>query len=308
MAEQNYQTYRTQRLSDMGDSREAAPEDSPVDEPVAETQDPPPATEAQTEATNEDEAKEEEPQSRRNDRVEKRFRRLSGQLRDKDTQIAELKGQVDTLTKLVQPKQDDSPQTSDTSGRPSRGNFDDDDDYFEALADWKASERVAAALSRRDQEERERQEAEKASGVSETYAGRLQEARTRYDDYDEVVESSDLIISDDVTGAILESEQGPDIVYYLAQNPEEGKRLNGLSAVKLGKELGKIEAKVAWVPDDDGDGNEEEPDTPPQRQQRQRSRPISPISSGGSTDTQPQDTEKLSYRDYRARRLAGKVR
>lgn len=303
MSEQDYQDYRNQRLGNIGDEAEQ----QAAETPEADDQDSPPEVEEaiqaedagpQDDVPGDDEP--EEPKPRRNNRTEKRFRQLTERLRDKDAEIADLAGQVKTLTEMMKaPEKQEQP---DADARPQRDSYDDDDAYIEALADWRADKRVKEELSRYEQDSAVRSQEREAQRLSDAYAEKLEAARERHDDYDEVVGESDLIVSADVKQAILESDLGPEVVYYLATNPKDVEHLNGLSSVQLGRAMGRIEASL-----EDKDEKEEEPDPPPRRRRRQP-RPIEPVSGGGNTDTQPTRVDQSSYRDYREKRLAGKVR
>ena len=111
------------------------------------------------------------------------------------------------------------------------------DEYAEVLAERKAEE----LLARREQ-------ARMQSEIIESYHEREEEARNKYDDFEQVAYNSKLPITDAMAQTIQASEVGPDMAYYLGSNPKEADRISRLSPLQQAKELGKIEAKLADNP------------------------------------------------------------
>ena len=111
------------------------------------------------------------------------------------------------------------------------------DDYADALAERKAEE----LLARREQ-------ARAQSEIIESYHEREEEARNKYDDFEQVAYNSKLPITEAMAQTIQSSDVGPDMAYYLGSNPKEADRISRLSPLQQAKELGKIEAKLADNP------------------------------------------------------------
>ena len=72
---------------------------------------------------------------------------------------------------------------------------------------------------------------------------RAQKFAETSEDYDEVV-AGQWLCSQPMAEAIEESEEGPAIAYYLAQNPEISAQLSKLGAVQAGREIDRIERKL----------------------------------------------------------------
>jgi hypothetical protein len=72
-----------------------------------------------------------------------------------------------------------------------------------------------------------------------------QEAARRIPDFVDVVGKADIQITHDMLAALKASAHGPDIVYALAKNPAEAKRIAGLPAAQMFMALGAMEAKAA---------------------------------------------------------------
>ena len=109
--------------------------------------------------------------------------------------------------------------------------------YAEALATRKAEELLA-------QREQQRQQAE----LIESYHEREEEARSKYEDFEQVAYNPNLPVTDVMAQAIQASDIGPEVIYYLGSNPKEASRISRLSPVLQAKEIGKIEVNLATNP------------------------------------------------------------
>lgn len=120
---------------------------------------------------------------------------------------------------------------------PPVDQFESPEAYADALAERKAQELVA------------RREAERAqSEIIEAYHDREEEARNKYDDFEQVAYNPQLRITNVMAETIQSSEVGPDVAYYLGSNPKEADRISKLSPFLQAKEIGRIEAKLVAEP------------------------------------------------------------
>lgn len=120
---------------------------------------------------------------------------------------------------------------------PNPDYFDTAEAYAEALAERKAQEIV-------QQREYQRQQAD----VLEAYHEREEDARAKYDDFEQVAYNPRLPISEAMAQTIQASDIGPEIAYYLGSNPKEADRIFRMPALMQAKEIGKIESKIATNP------------------------------------------------------------
>ena len=152
------------------------------------------------------------------------------------------------------------------------------DEYADALAEKKAEE----LLARREQ-------ARMQSEIIESYHDREEEARNKYDDFEQVAYNPKLPITDAMAQTIQASDIGPDMAYYLGSNPKEAERISRLAPLQQAKELGKIEAKLA--------------DNPPVKKTSSAPAPIAPVtarSSGSSSydTTDPRSVKSMSTSEW----------
>lgn len=162
--------------------------------------------------------------------------------------------------------------------KPTIDQFDDYDQYVEALGEWSAEKTIAKreyAASRKQHEQAQQT-------VRETYSKRVEAAKVKYADWDEVVALSDVAVTNTTLDAILESEQGPDISYFLLTNPAEAARLRGLSQIQQIKEIAKLETKFAGA-------------TAPVKRVTQAPAPINAI---GGSDKGILDMDKLEGEEW----------
>jgi hypothetical protein len=116
-------------------------------------------------------------------------------------------------------------------------NFADAQAYADALAERKAQELLAQREA-----EAERQ------ATLEAYHDREEEARGKYDDFEQVAYNPKLPVTETMAQTIQASEIGPDVIYYLGSNPKEAERIARLNPLLQAREIGKIEAKLASNP------------------------------------------------------------
>lgn len=184
--------------------------------------------------------------------------------------------------------------------RPERAQFINDEEHLKAVEDW------ASDKALREQERKEVQERAEKSWLE-----RVVKARAEIPDYDTVIaKNADLKVSDNVRDAIFDSDVGPKILHYLAENREF---TTELAKMKLGpalKEIVKLEAKF------EAQAPKETPKlTVVAASETIRApEPISPLKSGsgGGVDSPVVDsagniTRQLTAREYRELRKAGKI-
>ena len=120
---------------------------------------------------------------------------------------------------------------------PPIENFESPDAYAEALAVRKAEEMIA----QRDYQKQQ-------TAVNEAYHDREEEARAKYDDFEQVAYNPQLRVTDAMAETIKASDMGPDLAYWLGSNPKEADRISRLSPLLQAREIGKIEAKLGSSP------------------------------------------------------------
>jgi hypothetical protein len=117
--------------------------------------------------------------------------------------------------------------------------FDSLEEYAQTLATRKAEELLY-------QKELQRQQRE----VLSAYHDREEDARNKYDDFEQVAYNPNLSITSAMAEAIQTSDLGPDVAYYLGSNPKEADRISRLSPYAQAKEIASepVTKKVSSAP------------------------------------------------------------
>jgi hypothetical protein len=253
-------------------------------------------------ATTADDQKERKP----NPKLERRFSeitkqreaareeaRLEREQRERlETRVKELEGKV---TPQAQAPQDDIGE------EPTPDQFSDMYEYAKALAEYTADKKLAE----RDQQELNRKAAAEQEVKFKAWADRVNAAKSNLPDFDDMVQSSEVRVSDPVRDAIIESEHGPQILYYLAENTEIAQKLAGMSLVSAVREIGKIEARY------ERDAKATVPDVKPVVGKSKAPAPISPLRGALNTVDAGLDADGNfhgSYQQWKAARAARRIR
>lgn len=181
-------------------------------------------------------------------------------------------------------------QPMETTNKPMRSQFINDEGYIEALTDWKAD----AAIAKRESQQREAQVMAEQADVAKGWEKRQQAVITSIPDYAETVGSSDVQIPAHVQQALLESEQGPEIAYYLALHPEEAKRIAAMKPLAAIRRITELERDLVDV--DDTPATKKAVADPPKKSRAPE--PINPVK--GTLGSNPGPTS--DFAEYRRRR------
>lgn len=141
---------------------------------------------------------------------------------------------------------------------PSLDDFDTTAAWSKAVAAWAKEQAAAEAkaeaakltkseLEARDKSAAEKKAQEEGERLREVWSTRVDEARKQHNDFDEVLDDAkfpDTPAIRAVQQAFYESEDGAELLYHLAANPETAARLSKLTPSAALRELGKIEASL----------------------------------------------------------------
>jgi hypothetical protein len=162
---------------------------------------------------------------------------------------------------------------------PAPDDFENAQAYAEALAEQKAQQLLV-----------QRENARQQAALLESYKDREEEARDRYEDFEQVAYNPNLPVTDFMAQAIQASDIGPEVIYHLGSNPKEAHRIASLPPILQAKEIGKIEAKLAA--------------DPPTKRTSTAPAPLAPVtatrsSSGPRFDTtDPRSTKSMSTSEW----------
>ena len=186
---------------------------------------------------------------------------------------------------------------ADTTQKPDPDEFDTQEEYLEALSDFKVEQKMQAF-------EKSKQEAElkaKADEASNSFREKVETFKESVTDFDEILEDVDHInMSISVQQCVLESENGPRLMYELAKDPTEYERICQLSPLAAARAVGRIEAKFS---------DETTKPVPSKKLATTKTKAPKPITPVGSSKVGAvtKDVKDMSFREYKEARHAGRI-
>lgn len=127
------------------------------------------------------------------------------------------------------------PKPDELGPKPTREQFSDPATFETALEDYIVEKTT-----------RERDQREAQAKVEQAWTARQTAAKAELPDYETVLEASaNLVVSNEVRDAILESDVGPKILYHLAKNPELVSDLAKKSRAGALLMIGRLDAQFA---------------------------------------------------------------
>jgi hypothetical protein len=109
------------------------------------------------------------------------------------------------------------------------------------------SRAVNAALQAKDQREQAAQQAEKQAHVHKQYQklqDHLDNASSKYDDFEDVVRSPDAPFTDSMRDTALLLPNAADVLYKLGKAPDELKRISQLHPLEQAKEMIRLSVQM----------------------------------------------------------------
>jgi hypothetical protein len=253
-----------------------------------------------TETSNQSEPKAESEatatEEKKNPKLEKRFSDITKQREEARAEAKREREARESLeTRLRELESRAQPKAPEAAEEPKPEQFSDMYEYAKALTDYRVEQRL--------QEEKVRESQAKAEAerqkVINTWADRVKAAKSEMPDFEDMVGSADVVVSNEVRDAIFESEVGPRILYHLAENPEIAEKLQGMTVTSALRAIGKLEAQF------------EKTEAKPVVGRSKAPAPINPIKSaanGRDVNLTADGQFHGSYQSWKAARLAGRIR
>jgi hypothetical protein len=275
----------------MGLADSTPSEAAPVAEPPQVNNEQSEPVEASEEATATEDRK-------RNPKLEIRFEKITKQREEARAEAQKEREARESLEAKVRELESRSqPQKAQSSEEPRPEQFTDMYEYAKALTDYKVDQRLGEEKQKVEQAKIEAQRQE----VINTWTKRVQSAKSEIPDFEEMVGSADVTVSNEIRDAIFESDVGPQLLYHLAENPEIAEKLQGMTLTTALRTIGKLEAQFEKT----------EPQTKTVVGRSKAPAPINPIRSAANGRDVPLTSDgkfEGSYQAYKAARMAGRIR
>lgn len=183
-----------------------------------------------------------------------------------------------------------------TSGKqPDPRYYNSDAEYAADLAVWKSRAGDVQAETSRLEKEYEGTQTEEATAFSDAITDLKSEGAEKYKDFLEVVdrpvEKGGPAVTPVMVEAMIESDFGPDIAYWLGKNPKESLKIFGMSPVAQARAIFELENKVKAQA------------APPKSN---APAPVKPVKGGSAAAQKPVSQMSMSeYAAYRNKQIRG---
>jgi hypothetical protein len=250
--------YQDWRLSGVLPSTKADPAPAEV-ETAKQTEAPPSEDPAPSETLSETAAGSEPAPSQKRGKTkedtERRFQELLADRRADRERIAELERKLTPTTSDKpdsQPAADLStePKIDDLDAKTGKPKYATIEDYLAAVRKYDREQLLQEVDARQSKAREQSAREEQQKVISQNWKAKVEEARKKHADFDAVALNDELPIpAGSVTDAcVLDSEHGAEVLYHLAQNPDELTRISALNPLRQARELFQIEHKLSAAP------------------------------------------------------------
>lgn len=274
----------------MTDEQQAAPETVAVDEAVVPEQEQPEAVE--TEGQVENQPAEEEGKAPEPEEDDEQVSKSKARRERRKAELERLRQAEEDARRAQERIEKVKQKAAKSNTPPKESDFSDYNEYLVALGAFQArrvinSDRVeeveAEAEERRAEVERLRkaQEAE----LAQNWQAQAADARTRYADFDQVVNAPDLPVSKQMAALIATMDMGADVAYHLGTHRAEALQIARMDPLEQAMALGRIEAAVS---------------TPKPRMKTNAPDPVSPVKPKAAASKKPEEMTADEYDKWRA--------
>lgn len=241
----------------------------PKEEPKAESEDVVDA-EAETHKVNESEEDEDAEPKRKKGGFTRKLEKLEAKLAEYEAKFAQKQEPVEQKAEMP-------------SDKPKSEDYENYDEFLEALTDWKV-EQVAKKNEAKTKEDSYRRQME---ALAESYKVKAEQLAKQIPDFEQVIEECDIPVTNVMQQALLESDMGPEVAYYLAKNPEQAEKASKMGLVELNKFIGRIEERL-----------ESQKSQKVVKKQTQAPAPISPLGNGKTAKAWSLNDPDIPYEEY----------
>ena len=242
----------TEEVEEVDD--ETSEDDTSLDN--EETQD----TEDEEEDETPEPPKEEKPKSRFQERISEltnRAKAAEAREAERDAEIARLKalleGKETKQEEPVKPTAEPEGPTPDDKNADGTDKYplgEFDPAYVRDLARHAVRVEREALKAAEEQERQVREENQQRQALIDSWAVKLEEKQEALPDFaernlelQEIFSKADPAYADYIALTVMSMDKGPEVLYHLATNPEEARKLVKMSAAQATLALGKIEAR-----------------------------------------------------------------
>lgn len=157
---------------------------------------------------------------------QRRIEKLSRKLEEKDKELEFLRRYALPQAPGGPASQPAAPQQPSQPGaEPVRDQFESNEEYLAAVVKYQVAETLKVVRAEEDKNKQQRTEQE----IIDQFSQRLTQAPAKYKDWDDVMDETVSPSTGVMDNAIRRSEFGVDMMYFLAKNEAEARRIAQLS-------------------------------------------------------------------------------
>jgi hypothetical protein len=126
-------------------------------------------------------------------------------------------------------------------GKPKLDDFESTEDWVEALADWKVEQKQKMTA----QEAEAARQQEETNKIIKAFDRKTAKFEQTHPDFQDVMDDlKDYTIPGYIMEAVMTSDLGPDVAYFLGQNQEELENILDKSPAAAVRAIGRLEVKL----------------------------------------------------------------
>jgi len=226
--------------------------------------------------------------------IQRRFDELTAEKWALARELEETRARLEQLDQEFRERLEQVGKTR-PEGRPTRDSFETEDEYLEALADWKVQQRIEAL--RREEEQQIAQETarERQAGLR----AKLLEGAARYPDFDQVAFRTPFPYTPAMLEAITHVDDPAAVAYYLGKHPTIGAELASMNPTQAAVKMGQVAAIVRAGKPPEPKGLTQAPE------------PAKPLAGGGAPSPDLQALANMSqdeFNKFMSQKRKGKYR
>ena len=142
-------------------------------------------------------------------------------------------------------EESEAPKEEPAPEKPSRYQYDDEDGYIEAMADWSFDQKNREMENKKKTESKKRQDEERFQRISKTIDDLNAKGLQEFEDYDSVVLTNpDIHVTDPMAEAVAEMDNGHLVAYHLGKNPDKSREIADKSPYAQAVAIAKLEAQL----------------------------------------------------------------
>jgi hypothetical protein len=210
--------------------------------------------------------------------AKKRFSKLTRQKYEAKAESERLAEENQRLKEQIETQKN---QPKPLGEKPQIDNFETEEEFFEALTDWKLDKRdhdmlASTQAAAKQDKQVEAQQSRQAKTKAMMDAG----GAAHEDFYDAVTKVPGNLFRQEVIDTIIDADNSAEVAYFLATNLDDAAAISDMSGAKRAIEIGKISARLA---------------SPPGKSTTKAPNPITPVKGNGEVKV---DEKKLSDQEW----------